>query len=127
MKAVRTSGGTNMLDALQRMSGDLNDQKRQYPNHASSLYVVGDGGDTCGNKENIQSFLEGSGDQGFFGEHMRSAIMLGNEGQRKELAELFGDEHTSVADTFDGVLHKSMQQYDRDIMHYCKRTGMLAA
>lgn len=126
MKAVQADGGTNMLEALKRMSEGLNEQKRMYPHHASALYCVGDGGDTCGNQENIQKFLQGSEEQGFFGEHMRSAIMLGNEQQRKALAAIFGDEHTAVADTFEEVVFKSMQQYDRDIMGYCKQMGMTA-
>jgi hypothetical protein len=127
MKAVRASGGTNMLDALKCMSEGLNKQKRKYKNHASAFYLVGDGGDTCGNKENIKAFMRGSTEQGFFGKHLCSAIMLGSEEQRLELAELFGDEHTAVAGTLDEVIAKSMQQYDRDITHYCKRMNMLAA
>ena len=53
-----------------------------------------------------------------FGEHMRSAIMIGSESQRSELAQLFGDEATTVASDLDALIEKSMDKFDADISFY---------
>ncbi len=55
-----------------------------------------------------------------FGEHMYSAILLGNEKQRRELAEIFGDEHTNVAPDLDELIEKSMDKFDEDLEEYLK-------
>lgn len=49
---------------------------------------------------------------------MLSAIMLGSESQRKELADIFGNEHTTVAPDFDTLIEQSMQKFDEDIEAY---------
>ena len=49
---------------------------------------------------------------------MYSAILLGNEAERKELAEIFGDEHTNVAPDFDELIEKSMDKFDEDLEDY---------
>lgn len=51
---------------------------------------------------------------------MYSAILLGNESQRRELAEIFGDEHTSVAPDFDELIEKSMDKFDGDLEEYLR-------
>ena len=61
-----------------------------------------------------------NGSEHGFGEHMYSAILLGNESQRRELAEIFGDEHTNVAPDFDELIEKSMDKFDEDLEEYLK-------
>lgn len=118
MTAMREQGGTNMLDALRKAATDLQQEKLGYPGYVSAFYFLGDGGDTCGNKANIQQLLaEGNEDNGFGG-HMRSAILLGKESERKVLAELFGDEHTTVAPDFETLVEQSMFTYADDIEGY---------
>ena len=51
---------------------------------------------------------------------MYSAILLGNESQRRELAEIFGDDHTNVAPDFDELIEKSMDKFDEDLEEYLK-------
>ncbi len=53
-----------------------------------------------------------------FGHHMLSAIMLGNESQRKKLASIFGDENTTVALDFETLIEQSMYKFDEDIEAY---------
>ena len=49
---------------------------------------------------------------------MLSAIMLGNESQRRELAAIFGDDHTTVAPNFEALIEQSMYKFDEDIEAY---------
>jgi len=79
---------------------------------------LGDGGDTCGNTQNIKKFLQINDSERGFGEHLRSAIMLGDESQRQELAQIFGEEHTAVAPSFEKLIEKSMKQFDEDVEGY---------
>jgi len=118
MRKISTQGGTNMLDAIKKAAGDLNEEVRKYPDYASAFYFVGDGGDTCGNKDRIKEFIKMNDDENGFGEHMHSAILLGNESQRKELSEIFGDEHTNVAPNFEELIEQSMERFNDDIEEY---------
>lgn len=120
MKAIQAGGGTNMLDAIKRASSDLNEETYDYPDYASALYFIGDGEDTCGNEANIKKFLEIKDAEHGFGKHMLAAIMLGDERVRAKLAEIFGDEHTTVADDFDELIEKNMLKFDEDIEVYLK-------
>lgn len=107
-----------MLDAIRKAGRELNEETFEFPDYMSAFYFIGDGGDTCGNKANIKNFLGDSDSTAGFGEHIVSATMLGNERQRAELAEIFGDEKTSVAPDFNTLLKKSMEQFDDDISYY---------
>ncbi len=118
MQAVRTQGGTNMLPAIQKAAADLNKETFEYPDYASSFYFIGDGQDTSGNSQKVKEFLQLTESERGFGEHMLSAIMLGDESQRKELAAIFGDEHTTVAPNFDDLIEQSMYKFDEDIEVY---------
>lgn len=120
MQRLATQGGTNMLDGIKKAAGELNKQVEEYPDYASAFYFVGDGGDTYGNATNIRRFLQVNESERGFGEHMYSAILLGNEAQRRELAEIFGDEHTNVAPDFDELIEKSMDKFDEDLEEYLK-------
>jgi len=120
MQRLNTQGGTNMLDGIRKAARELNKQAEQYLDYASAFYFVGDGGDTCGNAANITRFLQLNDSEHGFGEHMYSAILLGNESQRKELAEIFGDEHTNVAPDFDELIEKSMDKFEEDLEEYLK-------
>jgi len=120
MQKLVKQGGTNMLDGIKKAAGELNKEVEEYPDYASAFYFVGDGGDTCGNAANIRNFLAINETERGFGEHMYSAILLGNEAQRRELAEIFGDEHTNVAPDFDELIEKSMDKFDEDIEEYLK-------
>ncbi|MDP2812255.1 MAG: transglutaminase domain-containing protein [bacterium] len=120
MQRLATQGGTNMLDGIKKAASELNKQVEEYPDYASAFYFVGDGGDTHGNAANITRFLQVNESERGFGEHMYSAILLGNESQRKELAEIFGDEHTNVAPDFDELIEKSMDKFDEDLKEYLK-------
>lgn len=120
MQRLATQGGTNMLDGIKKAAGELNKQVEEYPDYASAFYFVGDGGDTHGNATNIKNFLQLNESERGFGEHMYSAILLGNESQRMELANIFGDEHTNVAPNFDEVIEKSMDKFDEDLEEYLK-------
>ena len=120
MKELVTQGGTNMLDGIKKAAIELNKQVEEYPDYASSFYFVGDGGDTHGNAANITRFLQINDSERGFGEHMYSAVLLGNESQRRELAEIFGDDHTNVAPNFDELIEKSMDKFDEDIEEYLK-------
>ena len=120
MQKLATQGGTNMLDGIKKAAEALNEQVEEYPDYASAFYFVGDGGDTCGNATNITRFLQINEAERGFGEHMYSAILLGNEAQRRELAEIFGDEHTNVAPDFDDLIETSMDKFDEDLEEYLK-------
>ncbi|MFH0770127.1 MAG: transglutaminase domain-containing protein [Candidatus Peregrinibacteria bacterium] len=115
------SGGTNMLEAVTRAGKDITREKSRYPDHLSALYFVGDGGDTCKNQDAIRSFLACNKDKGGLGQHMKRAVMLGDEDQRRILADLFGDANTTVADSFEGLVQRSMQSIAHDIEAYMKR------
>jgi len=118
MKAVTPSGGTNMLDAIQKAAVDLNRETADYPDYASALYFVGDGGDGYGNQANIRNFLSINDAKHGFGDHMYSAIMLGDKTQKQVLADIFGEEHTTVAPDFDSLIKESMEKFDGDIEFY---------
>lgn len=118
MQALHTQGGTNMLPAIQKAAADLNKETFEYPDYASAFYFVGDGQDTSGNSQKVKEFLQLTESESGFGEHMLSAIMLGNESQRKELAAIFGDEHTTVAPNFEDLIEQSMYKFDEDIEAY---------
>jgi len=120
MQKLATQGGTNMLDGIKKAASELNKQVEEYPDYASAFYFVGDGRDTHDNAANITRFLQINESERGFGEHMYSAILLGNESQRKELAEIFGDEHTNVAPDFDELIEKSMGKFDEDLEEYLK-------
>jgi len=118
MQALHTQGGTNMLPAIQKAARDLNREIFEYPDYASAFYFIGDGQDTAGNSQRISEFLRLIDSEQGFGEHILSAIMLGNESQRRELAAIFGDDHTTVAPDFDTLIEQSMYQFDEDIETY---------
>ncbi len=120
MQRLATQGGTNMLDGIKKTASELNKQTEEYPDYASAFYFVGDGGDTHGNAANIKRFLQINESEHGFGEHMYSAILLGTEAQRRELAEIFGDEHTNVAPDFDELIEKSMDKFNDDLEDYLK-------
>lgn len=118
MQSLHTQGGTNMLPAIQKAAAALNRETFEYPDYASAFYFIGDGQDTTGNSQKIKEFLRLTESEQGFGEHMLSAIMLGNESQRKELAAIFGDEHTTVAPNFETLIEQSMYKFDEDIEVY---------
>ncbi len=120
MTAVAAQGGTNMLDAVKKAAEGLRQETREYPDYASAFYFIGDGEDTSGNSQNIKNFLAEEDSIKGFGAHMRSAIMLGSEGQRKVLADLFGDESTTVASNFDDLVEQSMIKFEDDIEDYLR-------
>ena len=120
MKTVRATGGTNMLEALKKAAGDLNEEVYDYPDYASGLYFVGDGGDTCGNEANIKRFLQMQDTERGFGEHMLSAVLLGDESLRRKLAGIFGEERTTVASSFEDLIEQSMDKFDDDLQEYLR-------
>ena len=120
MKNLATSGGTNMLDGIKKAAHELNKQVVEYPDYASAFYFIGDGGDTYGNAANITKFLQLNEAERGFGRHMYSAILLGNESQRQELANIFGAEHTNVAPNFAELVEKSMDKFDEDLEEYLR-------
>lgn len=120
MQRLTTAGGTNMLDGIRKAAEDLNKEAAEFPDYASAFYFVGDGGDTCGNAGNIRNFLRINDVERGFGEHMYAATLLGDESQRRVLAEIFGDEHTSVAPDFDELIERSMDRFDGDLDEYLK-------
>jgi len=117
MKSVAVSGGTNMLPAIQAMGDALNAEQQDFPEHLTALYFMGDGDDTCGNSTMIKDFLTQRDTNGF-GDHIRSATLLGNEANRKLLAKIFGDENTHVANDFETLVEESMNQLATDIQEY---------
>lgn len=123
MQALKARGGTNMLDAIKKAAEDLNEQSQSYPDYASAMYFVGDGDDTCGNAANVRAFLQTNESERGFGEHMYSAILLGDESQRQALAAIFGDEHTTVAPDFEALIEKSMERFDEDVEYHLRMLG----
>jgi len=120
MQQLHTQGGTNMLPAIQKAAEDLSKETFEYPDYASAFYFVGDGADTSGNAQRIREFLRLSETDRGFGEHMLSAIMLGNESQRRALADIFGEDHTTVAPDFETLIEQSMHKFDEDISAYLR-------
>lgn len=118
MQSIRPAGGTNMLPAIQKAAGELSSELERYPDHATGFYFFGDGGDTSGNAERIREFLSLEDREKGFGEHMCSAVMIGDENQRHELANIFGDENTTVAPDLEALIDESMSKFDRDISDY---------
>lgn len=118
MQALRTWGGTNILPAIQKAAEDLNRETFEFPDYASAFYFIGDGRDTVGNSERIEEFLSISEAEGGFGSHLLSAIMLGDEAQRRELVAIFGDDHTTVAPDFEALVEQSMYKFDEDMEAY---------
>ncbi len=118
MRNVGVSGGTNMLTALQQVGKGMDEEIDEYPDYLSALYFMGDGDDTCGNTDRIRRFLASNKEECAFGKHMKAAIMLGNENQRRILANIFGDENTSVAGDFETLVEKSMMRFDEDVESY---------
>lgn len=118
MEELHTQGGTNMLDAVKQAADSLSREAAEYPDYASAMYFTGDGGDTCGNTENIRKFLSTNNAEHGFGDHMYNAIFLGNEQERAALATIFGDEHTKVAGDFDTLIERSMEQFEDDLEAY---------
>ena len=98
----------------------LNEEVENYPDYASALYFVGDGADTCGNSTNIKRFLGINEAEYGFGEHMYSAILLGDERQRRELSDIFGDDHTTVAPNFETLIEQSMDKFEQDLEEYLR-------
>ena len=109
-----------MLQGIKKAANELNKQVEEFPDFASAFYFVGDGGDTRGNELNIKKFLQMNDMEHGFGEHMYSAILLGNEAQRRELANIFGEDHTNVAPDFDELIERSMDKFDEDLEEYLK-------
>lgn len=120
MKALRTQGGTNMLSAIRMAAGGMNAEVFEYPDYLSALYFMGDGGDTCGNAHNVKAFLQNNDAESGFGRHMKSAVLLGSEGEKAVLAEIFGEENTSVAPDFDSLVGESMIKFANDVTQYTK-------
>ena len=118
MKSLVDQGGTNMLDAIVKSAEDLNEEAFDYPDYASALYFVGDGGDTQGNGTRIKQFLEETDNQQGFGDHMRSALLLGRESEREQLASIFGEESTTVVPDLDQLIEMSMEKFDDDLENY---------
>ncbi len=120
MQNLRPQGGTNMLDSIKKAASDLNEQTQEYPDYASAFYFIGDGEDTNGNSRNVKKFLEANEQVHGFGDHMRSAIMLGDQSQKQTLSQIFGEEHTTVAPDFESLIEQSMLLFNDDIEEYLK-------
>lgn len=118
MKKVSSGGGTNMLSGVKEAAKALNEESWEYPDYASAMYFMGDGEDTCGNSANVGKFMANNDDETGFGEHMHKAIFMGNEAQRQVLANIFGDDHTTVAGDIDELVEESMVAFDEDITFY---------
>ncbi|MEI6477401.1 MAG: transglutaminase domain-containing protein [bacterium] len=117
MERLASKGGTNMLAAITAAADDLTEQASDNPEFASAFYFMGDGGDTCGNGAKVREFMQ-TKQRGGFGEHMHSAILLGDESQRRTLSDIFGEDHTAVAPNFDALIETFMGQFDDDISQY---------
>jgi hypothetical protein len=126
MNKVTPKPGTNMLGVVKKAAGELNEEIKNYPDYASALYFIGDGGDTWNNSENVKRFMESNDSEKGFGEHMHSALLLGPESERKVLADVFGDEHTIVVSDFDLLIERSMNQFEDDMEEYLKTKGAIA-
>lgn len=122
MRVVEASGGTNMLDAIRGAAENLERETWNYPDYASAMQFIGDGGDTCGNTDRIRRFFEAAREEGGFGDrHLHSAVFLGDEAQRRTLAEIFGDDHTTVAGDFEELIEKSMDTFGGQVEEYMER------
>jgi hypothetical protein len=117
MKNVAVSGGTNMLPAIQAMGDSLSAEQEDYPDHLTALYFMGDGDDTVGNSTRIRYFLEDRSASGF-GDHIKSATLLGAERDRQILAKIFGEDNTHVASSLEELIEESMNQFSEDIQDY---------
>ena len=107
-----------MLSAVQQAAADLNAQTAQYPDYVSAMYFLGDGDDTCGNSRNVRQFLQTNDTEHGFGDHMRTAILLGSETEKRKLSDIFGEEHTTVAPDFDELVQQTMEHFADDIEGY---------
>jgi hypothetical protein len=118
MEYLNAGGRTNMLDPIKKVAAQLNEETAKFPDYASAFYFFGDGGDTEGNGPNIRKFMENNDEENGFGRHMRSATLVGNESQRRELAAIFGDDNTEVAGTLEELIQTSMRKFEQDIQGY---------
>jgi len=118
MEKVAVQGGTQMLEAVQQAAKDLDRETEDYPDYASAMYFLGDGADSSGRTPQISKFMQTKDAQKGFGEHMYSAVFLGNESQRSQLSQSFGEDHTVVASNFDELVEQSMLRFDEDISLY---------
>jgi hypothetical protein len=121
MTRLQATGGTNMLEAIRTAARNLTEESRQYPDHVSVMYFLGDGGDTCGNATKVREFMDSNDQEHGFGRHLHSAILLGTEEERQALADIFGEDHTTVAPDFDELVQQTMTQCARDIKGYVDR------
>ena len=120
MKEVGSYGGTDMLKAIKEAAEELNEEAYNYPGYVSAMQFIGDGGDGCGNKDNIGRFMVNNDEETGFGEHMHSAVFMGDEAQRKVLAEIFGDDETTVAEDFEDLIEGSMHTFAENIEEYVR-------
>ncbi len=118
MESLKLDQYTNMFGAVQTAAHDLNEEIQSYPDYASSLYFVGDGGDSFVHPETVRRFLAMSEEQGGFGDHNVHAIMLGDEQQKSILANSFGVTNTTVAPDFETLIEQSMYKFDEDMEDY---------
>ncbi len=120
MKGVVASPYTNIDEAVRGTAKDLNEEARAYPNYASAMYFVGDGQDSFGREAQIKAFLESDDREKGFGNHMRSAIMMGTESEKEVLANIFGEDNTAVALEFEPLITKWMEQFEDNIKDYLR-------
>ena len=120
MDKVKTRGGTDILRAVKKSAESLNTEKEEHPDYLSALYFIGDGGDNM-NKTAIKTFLETSEEEGGFGEHMKSAVLIGKESDKAVLSELFGEENTDVASNFEDLVESNMVRFEEDVTDYIDR------
>ena len=112
-----------LLEAVKQSARTLDAAQREYPDFASALYFIGDGDDTKNRASNIRNFLSTSKEFGGFGRHMRHAIMIGEDSQRRILAEIFGDDNTAVANSVNELAGAWMTQFARDVRHRYPDSG----
>lgn len=125
MKALKTEGGTYILPALKHAAKALNEQSEEYPDYLSAMYFIGDGEDSHEDPTHttrIRRFVNNLSPENGFGPHLRSAIFLGNEQDRRQLADIFrdpnGNDHVTVCSNFDQLIELSMLKFDEDIQEY---------
>lgn len=123
IQGMRLRSGTDILQAVNASSQNLNTLSRQYPNYFSGLYFVGDGQDMHGHDPQIVNFMNTTDSQNGFGRHRRSATMLGGPSQRDVLAKLFGDKNTAVAPDRQSLINAWISQFGRDVKQYMTRMG----
>ncbi|MBI4835993.1 MAG: hypothetical protein HY817_01920 [Candidatus Abawacabacteria bacterium] len=124
MQHVYTNGGTEMLPAIGQVAEDLNAQKEQYPEYASAFYFMGDGGDSSGNGPRIRRMLTDARSPWGMEDHMVSAIMLGNQSQFRVLADIFGDDNTTVAPSFNELFRATMENFDQQMEAYIRKMNL---